>query len=297
MKKLDTKTLNGKVTDTKLIERDGVKIGIVEGYIATWDLDRGDWRYKDQFVRGCFAESIQKFKNDKRMPRFKDHHCRTVGGWQYESLKEDERGLFGIAEINLDVQQGAEAYSLAKQGVLTDFSIGFGTEEFTIDESLRVRTITKAEFGEGSIVDEPMNPKANITAVKTAIADLPESIKDLFDFTAKALGLFGSEPEMITDEMKSEINTRFKKENRSEIIDGDFLVIDKITVKELTERQLECIMSSNKACLTKQASKTLISYLNFQGMRDAVTEKGRDAQKGNEEIKARLDKLTKLMEN
>jgi len=291
----ETKHVNGFVTETKQIDRDGVKIGIVEGYIATWDLDRGDYYYQDQFVKGCFSESIREYKTEKRMLRFKDHHDRTVGGWQYESLKEDARGLFGIAEINLDVQQGKEVYSMAKQGVLTDFSIGFRCEEKIVDETNKIRTITKAKVWEGSIVDEPMNPKANITAVKNLIAELPDDLKELFDYTAKTMNIYGNVGGIMTEELKTAVNEIFKKENRSEIIDGDTLIIDKVTVKELTERQLESIMSSNNAMLTKQASKTLISYLNFQGMRDAVKEKTGTVNEDGE-IKARLDKLKQLLE-
>lgn len=166
--KKETKKIGGYSVNVKEEVRDGVKIGIIEGYIATWDLDRGDFYFKDQFVKGAFSESIKDFKKKKRMPRFKEAHNKTIGGWKFESLKEDEIGLFGIGEINLDVENGREAYSLAKQGVLTDLSIGFTAEDFEVDEMKKIRTINKAILWEGSIVDEPMNPKANITAVKTS---------------------------------------------------------------------------------------------------------------------------------
>ena len=165
---IQTKSLGGRVVEVKETERAGVKIGVVEGYIATWDIDRGDYSgVKDQFVKGCFLESIAEHLVKGRQVRLKDHHGRTIGGFPIENVKEDERGLFGVGEINLDVQQGREAYSLALQGVLTDFSIGFSVEDFSIDGLLR--TITKANIWEGSIVDEPMNPKANITQVKAVV--------------------------------------------------------------------------------------------------------------------------------
>lgn len=168
MNKKENKKIGGYSIEVKQEVRNGVKIGIIEGYIATWDLDRGDYFYRDKFIQGAFTESIQDFKDKKRMPRFKNHHTKTIGGWRYDSLKEDNIGLFGIAEINLDVKDGIEAYSLAKQGVLTDLSIGFSAEKYVKDEINKIRTINKAILWEGSIVDEPMNPKANITSVKTA---------------------------------------------------------------------------------------------------------------------------------
>ena len=176
---IETKRLGGALTQVKETERAGVKIGIVEGYIATWDTDLGDYfGIKDQFVKGCFRESIADHLTRGRQIRLKDHHGRTVGGFPIDSVREDDRGLWGSGEINLDVQQGRELYALALQGVLTDFSIGFCVEEFSMDGDLRI--ITKSMIIEGSVVDDPMNPKANITSVKSTVPyqDLPLADKD-----------------------------------------------------------------------------------------------------------------------
>ena len=170
MAKKELKFVGGSVLQVKQEDRNGVAVGIVEGYIATWDVDRGDWMgVKDQFKRGAFIESILEHIQKKRPIRLKDHHGRTIGGFPVEFVKEDDRGLFAVGEINLDVQQGKEAYALAKQGVLSDFSIGFSVVDFEMDGDLR--TITKAVIWEGSIVDEPMNPAANITQVKNDEGD------------------------------------------------------------------------------------------------------------------------------
>lgn len=157
----------GRVTGTKETERNGVPVGIVEGYIATWDVDRGDWTgIKDKFLPGAFTKSIERHRKTNRQIRLKDQHYRTIGGFPIATVKQDDRGLFGIGEINLDVQKGKEAFSLARQEVLTDFSIGWENTASDIVED-GIREISEAEVWEGSIVDEPMNPNANITAVKT----------------------------------------------------------------------------------------------------------------------------------
>ena len=172
--KKESKILGGRVTETKQENQAGVEIGFISGYIATWDVDRGDfWGQRDQFVMGAFAKSIIDHRNRARKIRFKDHHGRTIGGFPINTVIEDRTGLFGTAEVNLDVQQGREAYSLAKQGVLTDFSIGFSADDYTIDKD--IRTITQATIWEGSIVDEPMNPAANVTEIKAVVPfqDLP----------------------------------------------------------------------------------------------------------------------------
>lgn len=164
---IENKVFSGRGLQIKQEERNGIQVGIIEGYLATWDLDRGDGWVQDQFVKGAFRKSIRDFKSRDRQLRFKDHHGRTVGGFPPETLKEDAVGFFGRGEINLQVQQGLEAYLLAKQGVLTDFSIGFSSVKDT--ETDNIRTISEAIAWEASIVDEPMNPKANIIGVKAAV--------------------------------------------------------------------------------------------------------------------------------
>jgi len=174
MSNIETKMFGGKITEVKQVDRNGVPVGLLSGYIATWDLDRGN----DQFLKGAFLESIAEHKKKKRQIRFKDHHGRTVGGFPIEEVKEDDRGLFGIAEVNLDVQQGRELFSLAKQEVITDFSIGFSAVEFEFDKD--IRKIPKAIVWEGSAVDEPMNENANIIEVKAVVPyqDLPLADRD-----------------------------------------------------------------------------------------------------------------------
>ena len=159
----ETKYIGGNILEAKQVDRNGVPVGIVKGYIATWDIDRG----ADKFIRGAFRESIEDHREKCRQIRLKDHHGRTIGGFPIDTVKEDDRGLYGEGEINLDVQQGREAFALAKQGVLSDFSIGYIADDYEIVD--KIREISKSQVFEGSIVDEPMNILANITEVKTVI--------------------------------------------------------------------------------------------------------------------------------
>ncbi|GAG35753.1 unnamed protein product, partial [marine sediment metagenome] len=156
-------------------ERNGVLIGIVSGYLASWKPDEGGiLGVPDRFVPGAFTKSIQQHKdrNDRQI-RLKDHHGRTIGGFPIHTVLEDDRGLWGRGEINLATQLGREAHALAMQGVLTDFSVGFSAVDDKVEENLR--NIYEAKIWEASIVDEPMNQDANITEVKivTPFLDLP----------------------------------------------------------------------------------------------------------------------------
>ncbi|MDH3325164.1 MAG: HK97 family phage prohead protease [Gammaproteobacteria bacterium] len=204
---IETKQFGGALLEVKQDDRNGIPVGIIKGYIATWDIDRGDYWYKDQFVKGAFKKSISDHKkNDNRQIRLKDHHGRTVGGFPIESVKEDDVGLYGEGEINLDVQQGKELYSLAKQGVITEFSIGFSIVVSEKNEDKKIRTIKEAIVWEGSAVDEPMNPNAKITEVKS-VNTLLEIIE--LDFNH--------------DEAKARIEDHDKKESA---YIGKFLIAD-----------------------------------------------------------------------
>ena len=170
---MENKVIGGNVREFKQIERNGVAFGIVKGYIATYDVDQG----ADKFVKGAFLASLKQHSAaGKTQLPLKDFHGRTIGGFPMESLREDDTGLFGEGEINLDIQQGLEAYALAKQGVYDSFSIGF----FPVDSDFidGIRLIKEAEVLEGSILDTPMNRAAVVTEVKelkgaTPFLDLP----------------------------------------------------------------------------------------------------------------------------
>lgn len=173
----ETKTFSFSPTEVKEVERDGVRYGRVSGYASTFgNVDR----VGDVVVQGAFKDSIINFQKDNRPVRMLYQHdgCELIGGFIPGSMFEDANGLFVEGEINLSVQRGAEAYALAKQGVLTDMSIGYSVEDFELKDG--VRYLTAIRLWEISLVSEPANPKAKITAVKT-VDELRSSIKKKSD--------------------------------------------------------------------------------------------------------------------
>lgn len=147
----------------------GIEVGVVEGYIATWDLDRGN----DVFLKGAFKDSIKEWKKQGRDIKAKDMHGQSIGVYPIDELYEDDIGLFGKAYINLELQSGREAMSKARMGIYDRKSIGFSANpEFTKGEFPFGREIGKAHIWEGSLVDEPMNLNAQITSVKANCTDI-----------------------------------------------------------------------------------------------------------------------------
>ncbi len=187
--KREFKFCSGEIKGYKQEDRPEGNFGIVEGYIATFDIDRGDFfGVRDQFVPGAFRDSIVDHLQRNRSVRLLSHHDKIIGQFPIDTVREDERGLFARGEINLDVQEGREIYSLVRQGAISDFSIGFSINENGSVTEGDLRTITKAKIWEGSLVDEPMNPHANVTDIKKAVVpfqDLPLADRDLeWDSTA-----------------------------------------------------------------------------------------------------------------
>lgn len=152
--------------ETKREERNGEPVGVVLGYMAAWTPDRGGrFGVPERFAPGAFGKSLVDHKARGNRPvRLKDLHGRVIGGFPIEGVFEDSKGLFGRGEINLNVQLGIEAFALAKQGVISDFSVGYISLDDKIDGG--IRTIFEADLLEASLVDEPMNQDAVVTEVK-----------------------------------------------------------------------------------------------------------------------------------
>jgi HK97 family phage prohead protease len=160
MSVMETKNFGGSADEIKSLHRDGVELGILEGYLARWTPDQGGrFGIPDRFHVGAFKNSIQEHKSrNNRMIRMNDNHGRLVGGFPIEHVVEDLVGLKVIGEINLETQLGREAFALGRQGVLTDLSIGFIATKDEITKG--VREIFEATIIEGSYTPEPLHRDA-----------------------------------------------------------------------------------------------------------------------------------------
>lgn len=164
--------------EAKEVTRDGQKFGIIKGYASTYgNIDRGG----DVVEKGAFSNSIARHKQTNRPITMLLQHSgnNIIGGFPIDQVQDDEKGLFMEGEINLDVQAGNEAYALAKQGVLSDLSIGFSVNDADVDDH-GIMHLKELELWEVSLVSEPMNPEAVITDVKavTPFQNLPLASRD-----------------------------------------------------------------------------------------------------------------------
>jgi uncharacterized protein len=134
--------------------------------------------YETTFTRGCFSKSLQK-----RTPKFLlDHNSNKPAGITM-SCKEDEKGLYFKGEMNLEVREVKEKYSLIKQKALEGFSIGFIPTVYEDNDDKEIRTFKEVELMEISVVTFPANEAALITAVRN---ELPKDIREFEKFLRDA---------------------------------------------------------------------------------------------------------------
>lgn len=194
---MKTKTFDFEVTSTKEFERNGQRFGTIKGYASTFgNVDRGG----DRVMRGAFKNSIEQLKQRDRPIRMLWHHNmdQLIGG--FREFSEDEKGLYVEGDINLDVQKGKEAFSLAKQGVLTDMSIGYLIRESeSVNNVLELKEVDLLEI---SLVSEPMNQQANITEVKNFnVVKNASAMGDISKYL-KSLGLTDSQEKVLISKVK-----------------------------------------------------------------------------------------------
>lgn len=220
---VESKKFTFQTVEVKELIKDGVNVGRISGYASTHgNIDR----VGDVVERGAFQKTIDHYKSIKRPIRMYYQHDdkEIIGAFHAEAMREDEFGLYVEGDINLDVQRGKEVYALAKQGVLSDLSIGYTVKDFDIKAG--VRHLKEVELWEVSVVSEPANPLAKITQVKSIdVNDLKEHLNTKRDaerllreagFSRSAAKFFvsltniNSEVEELAEEKKEDEMTEVK---------------------------------------------------------------------------------------
>lgn len=154
--------------------------------------------YREIVSQGAFLDSIERIKNSgDPLPALWQHRsAEPIGG--YDLLAEDERGLktSGFLMVN-EIPLAAQAHALMKRRVVKGLSIGYYVEKSDFNEKTGIRTLTKLDLQEISIVTFPANPDAQIDAIKAKLAhgDLP-TIRE-FEETLRERGFSRSQAEMI----------------------------------------------------------------------------------------------------
>jgi HK97 family phage prohead protease len=141
--------------------------GTFEGYLAVFGNVDGNG---DVIDPGAFTKTLADHEAVKSrdhspylFPLLWQHNEKEpIGG--FSTAREDTNGLFVRGQYDLDIPQGARAYSGAKKGYLRALSIGYDTIKSVFGSD--ARHLKEIRLWEGSPVTFPANDLALIEEVK-----------------------------------------------------------------------------------------------------------------------------------
>lgn len=171
--------------NTRLEIKDLTASGSFAGYGNVYNVvDEGG----DIVAPGCFSDSLSEWRAKGMQPAMLWQHRPGEPIGAYQVVREDKTGLYVEGSLALKTVRGSEAYELLKMDAISGLSIGYETDEASIDQKTGIRTITKADLWEVSLVTFPMNDQSRVSSVKgleTAIAAI-ETERDMEDFLRKS---------------------------------------------------------------------------------------------------------------
>jgi len=160
------KNIPFEILEVKTETKDDQEIGTFQGAFATQDKDLGG----DIIGADAFDNTIDEYRKEKRnIKLFYNHQINDfpIGIVPINSVEKQGRKWLAKGELNLATQKGMDAYSLMKQGALTDLSIGYSVRDFDLRKD-GTRFIKDLKLHEISAVNYAMNKKAKIKEVKEA---------------------------------------------------------------------------------------------------------------------------------
>ena len=163
MEKLfETKNCNMEI---KAIDDNEMKF---EGYASMFgNMDS----YRDIVSKGCFARTLN---NNKRRIKILWQHNSFEPIGKPTKLEEDEKGLYIEGKL-CGTEKGKEVYTLLKEKVIDEMSIGYNTLKYEYDKENNIRYLKEVKLFEISLVTWGANEKARVNGVK--FEDLLNEIK------------------------------------------------------------------------------------------------------------------------
>ena len=147
------------LSDLKIkADREDEEYGYISGYASVFgNVDS----YYDTVQRGAFAASIAA-----KTPKMLWQHDRwqPIGIW--DTVREDEYGLWVEGRIFKAVPQGRDAFILLKGGAINGLSIGYREIDTEYNRDTGIQTLIALDLLEVSIVTFPANDLAEVANVK-----------------------------------------------------------------------------------------------------------------------------------
>jgi HK97 family phage prohead protease len=161
----------------------------VEGYGSVFNTNPDS--YGDVIAPGAYGKTVAAIQK-RGWLTMKYDHFQGIGKWT--EVKEDKKGLYLKGELTPGHSGAADVAALLKHGAIAGLSIGFRTIK-SIRDAKGIRTLQEIDLSEVSIVHDPAQRQAGITAVK---ADEISSVREFEAFLRDA-GYSRREAEDITE--------------------------------------------------------------------------------------------------
>jgi HK97 family phage prohead protease len=208
-----------KVRDfTLTVKADGVADdGTFEGYGSVFGVVDS---YQEVVAPGAFTDSLAELAAKSRVVPVLWQHRQDQPIGVYSEITEDDTGLFVKGQLLIgEVGQASEAHALMKAGAVTGLSIGYWVRESSFDEKTGIRTLTKLDLVEVSLVTFPANDDARVEAVKFKLAhgELP-TIRE-FEKLLREAGFSKTQATLVAGRGLSELLRR-EAEGDQATIDG-----------------------------------------------------------------------------
>jgi len=209
--------------------------GIISGYFASFGNKDSDG---DIITKGAFKKTISENGPQSHHPRIKhllDHDTTKVIG-VIQELKEDDRGLYYVSKLG-NHTLGRDALHMAKDGIITEHSIGFQTIKSREDKEQNASMITEIKLWEGSSLQTwGANSNTPLDGVK--------SLKEKGNYYIER------------------INTLTKALRKGDYSDSGFEMLE-IQLKQIQELVNQLICQSVEAVVTESSNKDLeaVNYL------------------------------------
>jgi len=142
---------------------------IISAVVSTSDLDDGG----DIIMPGAFSRTIRE--NQKRIKMLWQHKSDTPIG-RPTFMEEMPSGGLRVDSYVSRIQKGEDFLTLAKEEIVTEFSIGFIAKEWSHDDD-GIRRITDLDLMEFSPVTWGMNKNTQLIGIKSADDLTPKNIE------------------------------------------------------------------------------------------------------------------------
>ncbi len=140
----------------------------IEAIVSTSDLDGGN----DIIMPGAFAETLRD--DSKRVKMLWQHMSHKPIGKPLE-MRETSQGLY-VKGLVSKIQLGEDYLTLASEGIVDEFSIGYSVKDFEMEGD--IRKIKSLKLWEFSPVTWGMNENTVLLGIKSMAQAQPKQIEE-----------------------------------------------------------------------------------------------------------------------